>query len=62
MMFTDMVGFTSTSQRSEGLAIRILEKQSEIVRKCISDHRGKEIKTMGDAFLVVFDSSTYALG
>jgi adenylate cyclase len=60
-MFTDMVGFTSISQRSEGLAIRMLEKQREIVRKCISDHRGKEVKTMGDAFLVIFDSATDSL-
>ena len=61
IMFTDIVGFTSISERSEVLAMKMLEKQREIVRKCISDKGGREIKTMGDAFLVAFDSATDAL-
>ncbi|MFN2119223.1 MAG: tetratricopeptide repeat protein [Anaerolineales bacterium] len=61
IMFTDMVGFTSLGQRDESLALRHLEEHRGIVRPLLSKHNGREIQTIGDAFLVEFASSLDAV-
>jgi len=59
-MFTDIVGFTSLSQRDESLALRLLERHRDLIRPILAKHRGREVKTIGDAFLVEFDSALEA--
>ena len=57
IMFTDIVGYTSMSQRDEKLALRALEKHNGLLRPIFAKHGGKEVKTIGDSFLVEFDSA-----
>lgn len=57
IMYTDIVGYTALSQRDESLSLKLLKKHREILRPVFAQYGGREIKTMGDAFLIEFDSA-----
>ena len=61
IMMTDIVGYSARMEKDEAAAYALLKEHNVIMRKAITTHRGKEIKTIGDAFMVVFDSPIDAL-
>ena len=60
IMFTDMVGFTALAQRSETQALRLLREQRVLVRRLLPRFGGREVKTIGDGFLIRFTSALHA--
>ncbi len=59
-MFTDMVGFSSRAQVDESTALALLDRHNRFLRPIFARFHGREVKTVGDAFVVVFESALEA--
>lgn len=62
IVFTDIVGSTSTTQRiGDQAAMEMLRVHNDIVRAALREHDGREIKHTGDGIMACFHSVTSAL-
>jgi len=61
-MFTDIEGFTArTGRQTRAENERMLAQHDALLLPVVQGHGGRRIKTIGDAYLVLFRSSTAAL-
>ncbi len=62
IVFTDIKGFTErTSGSDREFAVRLRAKHDELLKPIVSKYEGKLVKTIGDAFLLTFESPTNAV-
>ena len=62
VLFTDIVGSTDMAARLGDRRWRdLLEHHDSTVRRELAVHRGREVKTMGDGFLAVFEGPARAI-
>lgn len=59
ILFTDIKGFTDkTSSRSRADLQRLLDEYRQVVLPVLQERGGRLVKTIGDAFLMLYDSPT----
>jgi class 3 adenylate cyclase len=62
ILFTDIVGSTSMTQRlGDDLAFALLEVHDRVVRNALSTSSGREVKHTGDGIMAVFFSTVSAV-
>lgn len=62
VLFTDIVSSTShNAELGDEEWRRVLASHNSFVRETLTEHRGREIKTIGDGFLSTFDGPARAL-
>jgi class 3 adenylate cyclase len=57
IMFTDLCGYSAAVQRNEAQALEMLKLHWALLRPVFTGFDGREIKTIGDAFLIEFTST-----
>lgn len=61
IVFTDIIGYSSLAQSNETQALQLLSKHNLLVRTELTKFRGREVKTIGDSFLIEFESALEAV-
>jgi class 3 adenylate cyclase len=62
VLFSDLVGHTEMMRRlGDERGREVLRDHERITRQVLKDHRGAEVKTMGDGFMASFASVTKAM-
>lgn len=60
IMFTDMVGFTAAAQSDERHALVLLAELEQLLRPITVRYQGRVVKSLGDGWLVEFESALRA--
>ncbi len=60
-MFTDIFGYSTMMGENEARTIRLVEEHRALVREILPRYDGREHQTIGDAFVVLFDSALNAV-
>eukprot|EP00756_Hemistasia_phaeocysticola_P021376 Hpha_TRINITY_DN15771_c2_g1::TRINITY_DN15771_c2_g1_i1::g.40696::m.40696 len=61
LVFTDIVGSTRLWELSPVSMAEALELHNDLARDLIAKHRGYEVKTIGDSFMIAFDDPCNAV-
>lgn len=61
IVFTDIVDFTKISADDEQQALDLIDKQRDILKPIVFEHKGEWLKEIGDGLLFSFDSSLDAV-
>jgi len=62
IVFTDIVGSTAHLEKvGDAAAMETLREHNRIVRRVLEGHHGRVVKTTGDGFMLVFDSTSDAV-
>jgi adenylate cyclase len=61
IMFTDIIGYTALTQSNESQAMEVLERHNKLLRPFFPKFQRREVKAIGDSFLVEFESALEAL-
>jgi pentatricopeptide repeat protein len=56
-MYTDIVGYTALTQSDEAQTLAVLERHNRLLRPIFPKFHGREVKAIGDSFLVEFESA-----
>lgn len=56
IMFTDIVGSTKmTAELGDAMAVEVFKAHDAILRRCLEQHHGSEVKHLGDGIMASFD-------
>ena len=61
IVFTDIVDFTKLSAEDEQKALEVIDRQRELLKPIVLEHKGEWLKEIGDGLLFSFDSSLDAV-
>lgn len=61
VMFTDIKNFSAMMGENEERTMRAVQRHRKVVRSSIEQFEGKEHETIGDAFVVLFESAVNAV-
>ena len=61
ILFTDIVGSTATTARSEQDGLSLRDAHRVLVRREVEKHHGRVVETTGDETLSVFESALQAV-
>lgn len=61
IVFTDIVGFSSSSHRDEAMTLELVMAHREVIRSRLNEYNGREVRALGDGFLLEFVSALDAV-
>ena len=61
IMFTDIVGYTSSMQQDEQTAVAITKRYIKVLKQFVTSHGGEILNDYGDGSLCTFSSATAAI-